>query len=77
MIKISSPESIHDHDNWMRALTKLNFDVRSERNLNEDRMKAFSENGNENSSSILVVNTLSLCSVDTERKVFCILKTVT
>ena len=33
--------TIHDHDNWMRALTKLNFDVRWERNLNKNRMKDF------------------------------------
>ena len=33
--------TIHDHDNWKRALNKLNFDVRSERNLNKDRMKDF------------------------------------
>ena len=35
------PGTIHDHDNWMRALTELNFDVRWERNLDEKLMKAF------------------------------------
>ena len=33
--------TIHDHDNWMRALTELNFDVRWERNLDEELMKDF------------------------------------
>ena len=35
------PGTIHDHDNWMRALTELNFDVRWERNLDEKLMKDF------------------------------------
>lgn len=35
------PGTIHDHDNWMRALTELNIDVRWERNLDKNLMKDF------------------------------------